>query len=173
MEKARGPSNSRGLSMRGPTVPSPTRGGRMPRRGDGITKRKDGRFMARVTPQTPDGPRRKYIYGKKYGEVKKKRDLALGDAARGVVFDDQNMTVGGYLDRWLRDVVRGSERASTFDRDSYLVRVHISLTTTLEPGVVARRPSSGPKHSPLVPTCNIEATDTAFPGSGARTPWFF
>jgi hypothetical protein len=83
------------------------------------------------------------------------------------------MTVGGYLDRWLRDVVRGSERASTFDRDSYLVRVHISLTTTLEPGVVARRPSSEPKHSPLVPTCNIEATDTAFPGSGARTPWFF
>ncbi len=47
------------------------------------------------------------------------------------------MTVGGHLDRWLRDVVRGSERASTFDWDSYLVRVHISLTTTLEPGVVA------------------------------------
>ena len=54
--------------MRGPTAPSPTRGGgRMPRRGDGITKRKDRRFMARVTLQTPDGPRRKYIYGKKYG----------------------------------------------------------------------------------------------------------
>jgi len=54
--------------MRGPTAPSPTRGGgRMPSRGDGITKRKDRRFMARVTLQTPDGPRRKYIYGKKYG----------------------------------------------------------------------------------------------------------
>ncbi len=39
--------------------------------------------MARVTVQTPDGPKRKYIYGKKYGEVKKKRDLALGNAARG------------------------------------------------------------------------------------------
>ena len=97
----------------------------MPRRGDGITKRKDGRFMARITVQTPGGKKRKSIYGRKYGEVKKKRDLALGDAARGVVFDDQNMTVGEYLDRWLRDVVRGSVRESTFDRDSYLVRVHI------------------------------------------------
>jgi len=41
----------------------------MPAKGDGITKRKDGRYMARYTVQTPDGPKRKVIYGRKYKEV--------------------------------------------------------------------------------------------------------
>ena len=43
----------------------------MPAKGDGITKRKDGRYMARYTVQTPDGPKRKVIYGKKYKDVEK------------------------------------------------------------------------------------------------------
>jgi len=38
----------------------------MPAKGDGITKRDDGRFMARYTVHTPDGPKRKAIYGRKY-----------------------------------------------------------------------------------------------------------
>ena len=59
----------------------------MPAKGDGITKRKDGRYMARYTVQTPDGPKRKVIYGRKYKEVEKKLAEARGDAARGVVFD--------------------------------------------------------------------------------------
>ena len=37
----------------------------MPARGDGITKRKDGRYMARHTVHAPDGPKRPAIYGKK------------------------------------------------------------------------------------------------------------
>jgi hypothetical protein len=41
----------------------------MPAKGDGITKRKDGRYMARYTVHTPDGPKRKPIYGRKYKEV--------------------------------------------------------------------------------------------------------
>jgi len=98
----------------------------MPRRGDRITRRKDGRFQARYTVHTPDGPKRKCIYGRKYKEVQKKLAEAEGDAARGIVYEDENMTVGMYLDRWLRDSVRGSVRESTFDRDSYLVRVHIT-----------------------------------------------
>src|SRR5215210_7529578 len=39
----------------------------MPEPGDRITKRKDGRYMARYTVQTPDGPKRKTIYGKALG----------------------------------------------------------------------------------------------------------
>jgi hypothetical protein len=35
----------------------------MPAKGGGITKRKDGRYMARYTVQMPDGPKRKTIYG--------------------------------------------------------------------------------------------------------------
>jgi hypothetical protein len=44
----------------------------MPAKGDGITKRKDGRYMARYTVHTADGPKRKTIYGIKYKDVEKK-----------------------------------------------------------------------------------------------------
>lgn len=44
----------------------------MPATGDRITKRKDGLFQGMYMAQTPDGPKRKYIYGRKYGDVKKK-----------------------------------------------------------------------------------------------------
>ncbi len=44
----------------------------MPAKGDGITKRKDGLYMGRVVVHTPDGPDRKTVYGRKYGEVEKK-----------------------------------------------------------------------------------------------------
>jgi integrase len=97
----------------------------MPAKGDGITKRKDGRYMARYTVQTLDGPKRKTIYGRKYKEVELLLDEARGDAARGIVYDDENLTVGKYLDHWLSDSVRGTVRESTFSRDKYLVANHI------------------------------------------------
>jgi hypothetical protein len=50
----------------------------VPAKGDGITKRKDGRYVGRYTVHTPDGPQRKYIYGRKYKEVEKKLAEALG-----------------------------------------------------------------------------------------------
>ncbi len=86
----------------------------MPTIGDSITKRKDGLFLGMYTAQTPEGPKRKYVYGRKYGEVQKKLAEAIaeamGDVARGIVFDDKNLTVGEYLDRFLEDVQRGSVR---------------------------------------------------------------
>ncbi len=98
----------------------------MPARGDNITKhKKSGLFMARYTVQTPDGPRRKTIYDRRYKEVERKLSEARGDAARGIIHDDENMLLGEYLSRWLRDSQRGSVRESTFDRDSYLIRVHV------------------------------------------------
>jgi hypothetical protein len=39
--------------------------------------------MARYTVHTPDGPKRKTIYGSKYKDVEKKLNEARGDAARG------------------------------------------------------------------------------------------
>ncbi|MGI8651114.1 MAG: site-specific integrase [Rubrobacter sp.] len=97
----------------------------MPAKGDGISKRKDGRYVGRYTVHTPDGPKRKTIYGRKYKEVEKKLAEARGDAARGIVYDDENLKVGAYLDRWLSDAVRGSVRESTYYRDECLVRVHV------------------------------------------------
>jgi integrase len=97
----------------------------MPAKGDGITKRKDGRYVGRYTVHTADGPKRKVIYGRKYKEVEKKLAEARGDAARGIVTDDQNLSVGHYLDRWMNDAVRGTIRESTYSRDKYLLTNHI------------------------------------------------
>ena len=97
----------------------------MPAKGDGITKRTDGRFMARYTVHTPDGPRRKTIYGRKYKEVEKLLAEARGDAARGLIFDADNLKLGEYLARWLADSVADTVRPSTFERYEQIVRVHI------------------------------------------------
>src|SRR5215218_2032631 len=97
----------------------------MPATGDRITKRKDGLFQGMYTTQTPDGPKRKYIYGRKYKDVEKKLAEAMGDAARGIVVDDKNLTVSEYLDRFLEDVQRSSVRDSTYSRDKYLVTNHV------------------------------------------------
>jgi integrase len=63
----------------------------MPAKGDGITKRKDGRYMARYTVHTPDGPKRKTIYGKKYKDVEKKLNEARANADKGLIFDADNL----------------------------------------------------------------------------------
>jgi integrase len=97
----------------------------MPAPKDRIYKRKDGRYEGRYTAQVPGGSKRRSVFGRTYSEAQKKLAEAMGDAARGIVFDDENMTVGAFLDRWLRDAVRDTVRQSTFDRDGYLVRVHI------------------------------------------------
>jgi integrase len=97
----------------------------MPAPKDRINKRKDGRYEGRYTVQTPDGPKRKVIYGRKYKDVQKKLAEAMGDAARGIVVDDKNLTVSEYLDRFLEDVQRGSVRESTYSRDRYLVTNHV------------------------------------------------
>src|SRR5919112_2466950 len=101
----------------------------MSRRGNGegsITRhKKSGLYMARYTIHTAEGPKRKTVYGKTRAEAAEELNKALTDQAGGITVDDKNMTLGEYLDRWLRDCVRGSIRQSTFDRDSYLVRTHI------------------------------------------------
>lgn len=90
-----------------------------------ITRRKDGRWEARYMVQTPTGPKRKTLYGKTRIEVSAKLTKAMADRDGGLVFDDGKITVGEFLDRWLSDAVSGTVRESTFDRDSYLVRVHV------------------------------------------------
>lgn len=60
----------------------------MPATGDRITKRKDGLFQGMYTVQTPDGPKRKYIYGRKYKEVE--RQLGEIEGA-GDLYNDQGL----------------------------------------------------------------------------------
>jgi len=97
----------------------------MPAKGDGITKRKDGRYVGRYTVHTADGPKRKVIYGRKYNEVKRKRDLAVGDAAKGIVYDAKGETVGTFLERWLEDVVKPNKTHRTYATHHQQVLSHI------------------------------------------------
>src|SRR5918998_5889660 len=100
------------------------------RRGNGecsITRhKKSGLYMARYWVETPKGPKRKTIYGKTREKVRDEMAKALAERADGLVFDDENVTVGEYLDSWLKGSVRGSVRQSTFDRYEIAVRVHIN-----------------------------------------------
>jgi hypothetical protein len=52
----------------------------MPAKGDGISKRKDGRYMARNTVHTPDEPKRKLIYSRRSKQLPIGRSVWCGDA---------------------------------------------------------------------------------------------
>jgi integrase len=98
------------------------------KRGNGegsITKRKDGRWMARYTVYTAKGQRRRTVYGRTRKEAADRLAEALSDGAAGIVYEDEGMTVGEYLDRWLKGSVRGSVKQSTYDRDENLIENHI------------------------------------------------
>jgi integrase len=99
------------------------------RRGNGegsISRRKDGRWEAKYTAHTADGPKRRTLYGKTRKEVADKLARALADRASGYTFDTENMTVGEYLDRWLNDSDRSSVRTSTYERHEQIVRLHLN-----------------------------------------------
>ena len=63
-----------------------------------ITKRRDGRWMARYTVHTVKGPKRRHVYGKTRKEAADKLAKALSDRTEGIVYNNENMTVGEYLD---------------------------------------------------------------------------
>lgn len=81
--------------------------------------------MVRYTVQTPDGPKRKTIYGKRYKDVREKLTEAMANADKGLIFDADNLKAGDYLDRWLNDAVKDTVRPTTYERYEGLVRKHI------------------------------------------------
>src|SRR5215204_4792807 len=100
----------------------------MPATGDRITKRKDGLFQGTYTAQTPDGPKRKYIYGRRFKVVERKLAEAMGVVAKGVYFDDENTTVSEYMTRWLEDSGKGNLAPRTYHNYRLQIRRHISPT---------------------------------------------
>ena len=98
------------------------------KRGNGegsITKRNDGRWMARFTVHTAKGPKRRHIYGRTRQEVATKLAKAMTDRDGGIELDPSSVTVNEYLQRWLNDSVKGSVRPITFESYERLVRVHV------------------------------------------------
>jgi integrase len=97
----------------------------MPAPGNRITERDDGRWMGRYTVQTSTGAARRAVYGRTYKEAEKKLAVAMGDAARGIVYDDENQTVGKYMTRWLSDSAKHAVKATSYRAYESQIRNHI------------------------------------------------
>ncbi len=102
------------------------------KRGNGegsVARYKDGRWCARHTFHTPEGPKRKPFYGRTKAEALAKKNWALADFYNGVlVFDSENLTLQQYLERWLDHSKRGSVKQRTLENYAYVVRVHLNPT---------------------------------------------
>src|SRR5918997_1044393 len=101
----------------------------MGKRGNGeggITRRKDGLYVAHYTVETATGAKRKTLYAKTRKEASERLTEALTQAQKVITTDAGAMSVGAFIERWIEDSVRGSVRQSTYQRDESLCRVHIT-----------------------------------------------
>ena len=85
-------------------------------------------YRAAYVVYTADGPKRRYLSSKRREDVRDKLAKALSDRVDGLVFDAGSLTVGEYLERWLKDSVRGTVRMSTYERHEGIVRTHLKPT---------------------------------------------
>jgi integrase len=91
-----------------------------------ISRRKDdGGWMGRYTLHTTKGSKRRTVYGKTRAEAAERLTKAMADRDGGLFFDAGSLTVAEYLDGWLRDSVRDTVRASTYERNEQIMRLHI------------------------------------------------
>jgi len=94
-----------------------------------ITKRKDGRWIARLTVGYEGGKqKRKCIYGRTREEVAGKLAVALKAKQDGLPVSNDRITFGQFLDKWLEDSVKPSVRPRTCVSYEQLIRVHVVPT---------------------------------------------
>jgi integrase len=103
-------------------------------------KRPDGRWEARYTIHTSEGPKRKTVYGKTRQEVAGKLARALSDRAQGLIFEAGTLKLGEYVDRWLVDM-RNTVRQRTWERYEH------DSEGTIQAGVGAYRTQGSHPHS--------------------------
>jgi integrase len=107
----------------------------MPKRGNGEgsiypVKDKNGRvkgYRGSYWVHTAGGPKRRYISGRRREDVRDELTMALSDRLGGLAFDAGALTVGDYLDCWMKDV-EGTVRESTHQRYGYVVGPHLKPT---------------------------------------------
>jgi integrase len=93
-----------------------------------IVKRADGRWMASITigrdPATGK-LKRVCFYGKTRQQAADQRSHALSDLQRGTFVAPHKLTVGQWLETWLREYKRPKVRPLTFDNYERIVRCHL------------------------------------------------
>lgn len=100
----------------------------MPRRGDNIRKRSDGRWEGRYIQETAEESKAKYrsVYGKTYSEVKKKLVVATNQREAGANHTiKQTKLFKEVLDLWLEDN-RIKLKESTHAKYYALIHRHIA-----------------------------------------------
>jgi integrase len=96
--------------------------------GEGTIFRRSDRDLwagAAYVYTTAGTRKRRWIYGRTFDEVRGKLEQLQGDSARGIAVPDRAITVGEYLNRWLKDVAL-SKRATTYRGYESAVRLHIT-----------------------------------------------
>ncbi len=92
-----------------------------------IRLRPDGRWEARVLVTGSDGRRiRRSLLARTRTEVRDKLQVALRGEASGLPLPAERMTVGTFLDQWLRESVRPTVRPRTYVSYAGIVRVHLA-----------------------------------------------
>lgn len=91
-----------------------------------IYKRKDGRWAASLDVGWQDGKRkRKHFLGHTRAEVHKKLVRAQRDLGQGIAPCNDRLSVGAYLETWLKQCARPTVRPLTYESYACLVRVHL------------------------------------------------
>src|SRR5215203_4164985 len=94
----------------------------MAKRGNGegsiYEHKRDGKkvgYRGAYTVYTAAGPKRRYVSGKTREEVRHKLTKAMADRDGGLIYEAGALTVGEYLERWLKDSVKGTVCQSTYE----------------------------------------------------------
>lgn len=100
------------------------------KRGNGegcISQRKDGKWVAvATTGRDPETGKlaRKFIYGRTRQEVSEQLTKTLNDIQHGI-YVDSKLTLGEWLDIWLKEYAKPHIRPSTFKSYEEQIRLHI------------------------------------------------
>lgn len=86
---------------------------------------KEGRYEGRYVVQTANGPKRRVVYSKDWGECRRKLTRAIADRDDGLIFDAENLTVAEYFVSWLKGPAKKKVRPSTYARYEQISRNHV------------------------------------------------
>jgi hypothetical protein len=110
---------------------APQKKGRTRANGEGsITRRKDGRYDCELPVYAPEGTKRLRTAKKTKAEADDWLTAMKYERNAGTPMhlEADKMTFGEYLDRWLRDVVKGSVARHTYKDYEGKVRLHLKPT---------------------------------------------
>ena len=98
----------------------------MPRKGENIYKRKDGRWEGRYirTYDAAGKAQYAYIYGKTYGEVKQKLANERNNPKKASITTRSLLTYNEFLDSWLHSSQLNTKE-STYARYAHLINTHV------------------------------------------------